>query len=304
MDPFLDLIQLLRPAATLFTRVEATGSWGLAFHQRDDLLFCWVERGECLLTRPGEETLSLRTDDFVLIRTSTPFALVSDLHANPTDSETVLARAAAIATLGNKPSPEVILRGGKFLFDSANEALLTGLLPQVLHLSADTLASERVRTLLRMNEAESTVPGPGSDFVITRLMELLLVELLRGRATPAESMQPGLVAGLADAVIAQALIAMHSAVARSWTTAKLARLCGISRSALAARFSRVVGLGPIAYLQRWRIALAKDELRQGQRNIDEIARLIGFQSASAFSTAFKRAEGCSPRVFTQIHLRR
>lgn len=297
MDPFLELIQLLRPRATLVTRVEAGGVWGLSFKQREDLLFCWVERGACQLTRPGFEPLSLGTDDFLLIRTSTPFSLVSNPSVPAIDSEAVLAAAGSVAVLGDETPASVILRGGRFVFESANEQMLTGLLPQVVHIAAAADASERVRTLLRMNEAESTAPSPGSQFVVTRLMELMLVEILRGRASLSDSMQPGLMAGLADPVTEQALIAMHGEVARSWTTAKLARLCGVSRSALSARFSRVVGLGPIEYLQRWRMAIAKDELRRGTRNLNEIAFQIGFQSASAFSSAFKRAEGCSPRSY-------
>ena len=299
MDPFLDLIRLLRPHATLWTRVEAAGRWGLSFRRYDDLLFCRVEQGSCELTRPGFDPLKLQTNDFVLVRTSTPFSLVSDGAVEIVDSETVLAGAGSVAILGGGNDLRTVLRGGKFVFDTANEQLLTGLLPQMVHIAATADASERVRTLLTINEAESTAPGPGNEFVIARLMELVLVEVLRGRAFGSDRAQTGLLAGLADPVTAQALVAMHREVARQWTTTKLARLCGTSRSALAARFARVVGLGPIEYLQHWRMALAKDDLRRGTRSIGEVALAIGFQSGSAFSTAFKRNVGCSPRQFAE-----
>ncbi len=299
MDPFLDLVRLLRPEATLWTRVEAGGRWGLSFRQHNDLLFCWVELGDCKLLRPDADPLSLQRNDFVLVRTSTPFSLVSDTDIEATDSETVIPRAGSVATLGvaDADRPSTVLRGGRFVFDTANEQLLTGLLPQVVHVAATANASERVRTLLSMNEAESNAPGPGSDFVIARLMELVLVEILRSRTFGPNPIRAGLLAGLADSVIAKALMAMHGDVAQPWTTAKLARACGTSRSALSARFSRIVGLGPIEYLQQWRIALAKDELRQGIRSVGEIALSVGFLSGSAFSTAFTRRVGCSPRHF-------
>ena len=297
MDPFLDLIRLLRPQTTLWAGVEASGRWALAFRRHNDLLFCWVKRGACELTRPGFEPLILRVNDFVLVRTSTPFSLVSDAGVRATDSEAVIARAGSVATLGDGTGPSTALRGGRFVFDAANEQLLTGLLPQIVYVSATTPASEQLRALLAMNEAESSTPGPGSDFVIGRLMELILVEILRSRSFGQDQAQPGLLSGLADAITARALVAMHSNVAQRWTTAKLARLCGTSRSALGARFTRVVGLGPIEYLQQWRIALAKEELRRGTRNIGEIALHVGFQSGSAFSTAFTRTVGCSPSQF-------
>jgi AraC-like DNA-binding protein len=299
MDPFLDLIRLLRPKATLWAKVEASGRWGLSFRRHDDLLFCWVERGACELTRPGFDPLPLQANDFVLVRTSTPFSLVSDTGVAATDSEAVIAETGSVAILGDRNLPGTMLRGGRFVFDTANEQLLTGLLPQVVHVAAAANGSERVRALLTMNEEESSVPRPGSEFVIARLMELVLVEILRSQASGPNQVQAGLLAGLADPVTAQALAAIHSDVARPWTTAKLARFSGTSRSALGARFAKVVGLGPIEYLQQWRIALAKDELRRGTRSIAEIALAIGFQSGSAFSTAFTRSVGCSPRRFAE-----
>jgi len=299
-DPFLDLIRLLRPNATLWTRVEASGCWGLSFHRHDDLLFCWVERGSCHLSRPDSAPIALQENDFVLVRTSTPFSLVSDLNvdeAEATDSESVLAGSGSIAALGSGSSPKTVLRGGKFIFDTVNEQLLTGLLPQVMYVASKADGSEHLRMLLKMNEIETSAPSPGSEFVIARLMELVLVEVLRNKTWEQGKAKTGLLAGLNDLVTAKALRAMHSNVAQPWTTEKLARLCGTSRSSLGARFAKIVGLGPIEYLQQWRIALAKDELRSGLRNIGEIAQAIGFRSGSAFSTAFTRATGCSPRQF-------
>ena len=223
--------------------------------------------------------------------------MVSEIGVRLTKSETVLKGAGSTATLGDGSGAHTVLRGGRFVFDTANEQLLTGLLPDVLHIAAGADRADRLRMLLRINEAESTQPGPGSAFVITRLMELVLVEVLRGRSPAPDELQPGLIAGLSDPTIAKALEALHRDVRLPWTTEKLARVCGLSRSSLASRFTRFVGSGPIEYLQKWRIALAKDELRRGVKTIGEIALAVGFQSGSAFSTAFTRAAGCSPRQF-------
>ncbi len=98
---------------------------------------------------------------------------------------------------------------------------------------------------------------------------------------------------------------MHNEVAGIWTVAKLARLSGVSRSTFATRFRTVMGLGPIEYLANWRIALAKDELSCGKKTIGEIALSVGFHSSSAFSTAFTRAVGCSPKRYAirRVHVK-
>jgi AraC-like DNA-binding protein len=298
MDPFLDLIRLLRPQATLWARIDGFGRWGVSFRKRDDLLFCWVERGECQLTRPLVAPVQLQPDDFVLVRTSTSFALTSDPTVEPEDSETVVAATKDISLkLGKGTDSPVTLRGGRFVFDTANEVLLSGLLPSLVHIAADDTSSWRVRSLLKMNETESQQPGPGSEFIIARLMELILVEILRSEALQVSNEHTGLLAGLADPITARALSAMHRDVAHGWTVSGLARLCSVSRSTFATRFRNIVGTGPIEYLMHWRMALAKDELRRGTRSIGEIALAIGFQSSSAFSTAFTRATGSSPKRF-------
>lgn len=298
IDPFLDLIQLLRPRATLWSRIDAAGQWAISFRKRDDLLFCRVVKGGCLLLRPRMAAVKLERDDFVLIRTSTPFTLASDRRAKAIDSEALVAATKSVLLrVGARGRPDTILRGGKFVFDTANEHLLTGLMPQVLRVHAGDTSSARVRALLEMNERESEQPGPGSAFVVSRLMELVLLEMLRGQKAGVDVRQAGLLAGLEDASSARALELMHGAVAHAWTVEELARRCGMSRSAFAARFRERVGCGPIEYLLDWRMALAKDALREGRQSVGEIALAVGFQSSSAFSTSFRRAVGVSPRGY-------
>jgi AraC-like DNA-binding protein len=96
---------------------------------------------------------------------------------------------------------------------------------------------------------------------------------------------------------AKAITAIHTDVAHSWTVESMARHCGVSRSGFATGFQDVIGMGPIKYLQRWRMALAKDQLRSGTSSVGEIALKIGFQSSSAFTTAFTRIVGCPPTEF-------
>lgn len=300
MDPFLDLIRLLKPQATLWGGIDGVGRWSVSFRKREDLLFCWLERGECLLTQSGDSVpVRLVADDFVLIRTKAPFTLATDLAAEPYDSEDAVAVTRNTRLkIGQGEGPPVTLHGGRFVFDTANESLLANLLPPLVFIPANQTSSVRVRSLLMINETESRQPGPGSEFIIARLLELILVEILRSHSINGPDGQArGLIAGLADPVTARALSAMHGAIAYNWTVAGLAQLCGVSRSKFATRFRERVGTAPIEYLQHWRMALAKDALRLGARSIGEIALDLGFQSSSAFSTAFTRIAGCSPKRF-------
>ena len=301
MDPLLDLIRLLKPrAALLGGGLAACGQWGLSFRKRDDLLFCWLEEGSCWLIRPDCAPLALQQGDFALIYTATPFVLASDFCAAPVDSEAAVAATNNVwLKLGSGTDRPVMLRAGKFVVNKANEALLADVLPAVVHIRAGDASLGRVRSLLVLNENEARQPGPASEFIIERLVEVILVEILRTDALSMREGRTGLLAGLANPTTARALAAMHRDVAHGWTVDELAKLCAVSRSTFAVKFRSILGVTPIEYLSRWRIALAKDALLQGTMTVSEIAFAIGFQSASAFTTAFTRAQGCSPTRFSR-----
>ncbi|TWB46357.1 AraC-like DNA-binding protein [Rhizobium sp. ERR 922] len=306
MDPFLDLIRLLRPRAALLGRgMDAAGDWGLSFPALGDLLFFWLEEGDCLLIRPGCAPLLLKKGDFVLLRTTLPFTLASSQEEEPLDSvAAVAAKRKGRLKLGSGQERPISLQMGKFLFSTANEDLVAGLLPPIVHIPSRSPRLHRLQNLLTLMETEGRDPGPASEFIILRLVELALVEILRMPAAdfPEYTLgaaSSGLLAGLCDHVTSKAIRAMHENAGQEWTVESLARLCGVSRSAFATRFRAVVGIGPMSYLLRWRMALAKEALKSGTAKIEEIALSIGYKSASAFSTAFTHSVGCSPSRFAE-----
>ena len=310
MDPFLDLIRLLQPRAALLGRgMDAAGDWGLSFPALGDLLFFWIEGGNCQLIRPGCDPLLLEKGDFVLLRTTLSFTLTSSQEVEPLDSvAAVAAKQGGRLKLGSGPERQISLHMGKFLFSAANEDLLAGLLPPMVQIPSHSPKLHRLHNLLTLIESEARDPGPASEFIIIRLVELTLVEILRMPASdfPEQSQGaagPGLLAGLRDPVTSKAIRAMHENVGQDWTVGALAKLCGVSRSALATRFQSLVGIGPISYLLRWRMALAKEALKSGTARVEKIAFSIGYKSASAFSTAFTRAVGCSPSRFAESSFR-
>ena len=186
-------------------------------------------------------------------------------------------------TRGSKP--DVRLLGGHFVFDSPDAGLLVSLLPTLMHVRG----VERLSTLVRLVGDESIARRSGCDLVLTRLVEVLLIEALR--SSQRDDTPPGLLRGLADPRIATAMQQMHGQIARSWTMAQLAKKAGLSRSAFFDRFTRTVGIPPMKYLLAWRMAVAKDLLRGEEVGIAEVADRVGYGSASTFSTAFSRHVG-------------
>jgi AraC-like DNA-binding protein len=190
--------------------------------------------------------------------------------------------------------------GGYFRFDRANARLLVRLLPSMVFIRRGEPGASRVRRIVELIAEEAAEHRPGRDRILERLIEVLLVEALRFRPAPATPKQEqGLLAGLADPALARALRRMHEGVAHRWTVEELARTAGMSRAVFAERFNRKVGMPPMEYLLEWRIAIAKDILGRERVPLAELAERIGYQSASAFSTAFARQAGCSPSAFAR-----
>jgi transcriptional regulator GlxA family with amidase domain len=171
--------------------------------------------------------------------------------------------------------------------------LLVSLLPRYVHVRGE----QRLATLVGLVREETREQRPARDIVLSRLMEVLLIEALRSAAGTQAS--PGLVRGLADTRLAAAIRGMHEQPTHAWTVAELAKAAALSRSTFFERFSRAVGVAPMEYLLNWRMALAKDLLRRNAGRLAEIAERVGYSSASTFSVAFTRHVGRPPAQYAR-----
>jgi len=173
---------------------------------------------------------------------------------------------------------------------------LLATLPRRIHLQADS--NNRVmRHLLDMALAESAVSRAGGDCVLSRLSELLFVEVVRRYAEQLPPEGVGWFAGMRDPNIGLALQRDLERPAHNWSLEELGKECGLSRSVLAERFAHLVGVPPIQYLAQWRIQLAASLLRSGKASIAEIADRVGYGSEAALSRAFKRQVGVAPALY-------
>ena len=294
-DPLSEVIALLQPRAVFSRRISGAGRWGVRYSAFGEPSFCAVLEGSCRLTVDGHRPLTLEAGDFVLLA-ATPGFTMSSLEPGRLErfDPRVTSRVLGEVRHGRRGGrPDVRLLGGWFAFGSTDTALLVSLLPSLVHVRG----VERLATLVRLVGEEASERRAGRELVLTKLVEVLLIEALR--ATPGDDAPPGLLRGLADARLAPAIRQMHSQLARSWTVALLARTAGVSRSAFFERFTRSVGLAPMEYLLAWRMAVAKDLLRREDVKLDEVAERVGYGSASTFSTAFSRHVGRPPGRYSR-----
>jgi len=289
-DPLSQIITLLKPRAVLTKGISGAGRWGVRYTQFGHPGFCTVIEGGCRLAVDGQQPLTLQAGDFVLLPRTPGFTMsgfepVEPVLIDPHAS----AGSSGEVRHGTPDGPaSVRLLGGYFEFEADDAGLLVSLLPAQIHVRGVT----RLATLVQLLCEEAAAQRPGRELVLMRIVEVLLVEALRLTQTPEAA--PGLLRGLGDARLAEALRQMHDHPAHPWTLAELARKVALSRSGFFERFMRHVGVAPMEYLLAWRMALAKDLLRSGEASITQVAERVGYGSASAFSTAFRRHAGVPP----------
>ncbi len=295
VDPLAEVVTLLQPGARFSKYVLGASPWRVRRSDAGDPFYCVVLEGGCRIAIDGQEPIELLSGDFALIPAARGVTM-SSIEPPPAGVET-----AAPVALGNgefRIGPahgeiDVRMMAGHCSFGSPDAALLVSLLPQVVHVRGE----QRLATLVQLVREETRAQRPARDVVLSRLLEVLLIEALRSaEGTPAP---PGLVRALADCRLAIAIRGMHERPTHAWTVAELAKEAALSRSSFFERFSREVGVAPMEYLLAWRMALAKDLLRRDAGRMAEIAERVGYSSASTFSVAFTRHVGQPPTQYAR-----
>jgi AraC-like DNA-binding protein len=264
-----------------------------------------VVTGKCHFQADDCEPVELSEGDFILLPTGPGFAIGSDPHFESDEMQTCQV-SAVLAETHYGPSTgktDFQLLGGYFRFNAPNSEMLTQIVPRQIHIKcADNIARRIAGTIGSLRD-EALDQRPGRDLIIPRLVEVMLIEALRyGSEQNESSVRSGLLNGLADDRVGRALASLHAEVARPWSVASLAEEARLSRTAFSERFTRLVGMPPMTYLTKWRMAVAKDILRTQRLTQDVVAATVGYQSASAFSTAFRREVGQAPGEYTRTSL--
>jgi AraC-like DNA-binding protein len=307
-DVISDVLETMRFTTLLFGRFELGAPWAIRMPKKENAAFYVLARGSLRLRVDGvEQPLLVSAGDVVLVPQGSAHVLDDGSRRAPAPRdfippEGLRGSLSEPLRLGGE-GPVSTLITGCFRFSAGVHNPLLSSLPPAIHLPAhEARAASWLSSTVQLIAAESSAPGPGSDIVLGRLADVLLVQALRMRAATASGGEVGLRA-LADPLIGNALGLMHGRLVEPWTVERLASAVGLSRSGFAARFHALVGEPPLQYLARWRMAKAAQWLRETDDSLPQIAERVGYVSAVAFNKAFKRWHGIGPGEYRRSQTR-
>jgi AraC-like DNA-binding protein len=300
MDPLSDVLALLKPRSYASRGFGVSGKWSVQFPNYDGIKCYAVIYGQgWLLVDDLPEPVQLKAGDCFVLPSGRPFRLATDLTASPVDFRTFLSTAKLIYTPTNDGSDDCFIAGGHFAFTRSHASILLDVLPPIVHIQKESDRAALRWCIERMMQ-EIHEPQPGGSLIAEHLAYMMLIQALRLHLADGPKGGVGWLFALADKQMSAAITAIHDDPAHDWTLQELAKRAVMSRSIFALKFKQKVGTSPMEYLTRWRMLLAADRLTHSCDSISEIALSLGYQSESAFSTAFRRMMGCSPRQYSRV----
>ncbi len=298
MDPLSDVLSLLKPRSYVSSGFDAGGDWSIQFSNQQNRMKCYaVISGECwLLVEDLAEPVKLRAGDCFVLPSGRDFRLASDIALAPVDSSVFFPppNPGGVVTVNN--GGDFYLVGSRFGVSGRNSANLLGMLPPIVHIRRESEQSALIWSVERMRQ-ELREQRPGNSLIAQHLAHMMLVQALRLHLEEGLNDGVGWFFALADKHLSAAIAAIHADPAHRWTLQTLAERAGMSRSSFALRFKATVGETAMDYVSRWRMMLAGDRFENTKASVSAVALSLGYESESAFSTAFKRVMGCTPRQY-------
>ena len=313
MDALSDVLRLVRLTGAVFLDAEFTAPWCVGEpsgvevcvehmpNAQHVVIYHLVTEGVCQVGLDDGALQSAQAGDLVIIPSGEKHSLGSDLSRPRADGTRLVVQR------GPDEVPQVRYGGGGAVTklvcgylacDSALFDAVLSPLPRVMIVNMrDGPGAQWLTSSIRFSLAESASQRAGAGTVLAKLSELMFVEAIRRHIESLPPEQTGWLAGLRDRFVGKSLALMHAKPAHPWTVDELAGHVGLSRSALAERFTDLVGAPPMQYLTRWRLQLAADLLRSSRRSIAAIGAEVGYESEAAFNRAFKRELGATPAAW-------
>lgn len=300
MDPLSDVLSLLKPRSYVSAGFDAGGDWSIQFSDQNGRIKCYaVVSGACWLSVEGVcEPARLRMGDCFVLPSGRPFRLASDLALPSVEAGTIFPPPREGGVVTYNGGGDFFLVGSRFAVSGNPADMLLRTLPPIVHIRNESDQAALRWSVERMMQ-ELGERQPGGFLVAQHLAHMMLVQALRLHLAEGLGNGVGWFFALADKQMSAAIGAMHADPAYRWTLQELAERACMSRSTFAQRFRETVGETPMEYLTRWRMLLAADRLTNTGDPVSAIALSLGYESESAFSTAFKRVMGCSPRQYAR-----
>jgi AraC-like DNA-binding protein len=306
VDAFTGLLDGPRARDAFLLRCLMAPPWSLHIADESPLALVAVVRGEAWLVPAKGAAIRVRDGGVAVIRGPEPYTLAGDpataprvliepgqrcttLRGQPLHEKMNLG----VRTWGNSPNGRTSLLIGVYQRPSEISASLLDALPEMLALPADAWDCP----LISLLADEIGRDELGQSVVLNRLLDLLLVSVLRAWLGRSSAATPAWYRAQSDPIVGPAIRMMHNDPAHGWTVASLGSACGVSRAAFARRFTELIGQPPMTFLTELRLTLAADLLRDPAAKVGAIAQQVGYGSPFALSSAFKRVRGVSPRDY-------
>lgn len=310
-DVLSDVLRVIHLSGAIFFRADLAAPWAVRAASAAELarlmlpgakqllLFHIIAHGRCWVALDGAPPFELAGGDILLLPYGGEHTLASDLSLTPVPMKQVLKPAAGLNSLvlGRGPHRTRVICG----FLQCEELLFSPLwraLPECIHVkTSQERASSLLASAVRSIADEIGAAAPGAACVLSRLAELLFIEVLRRHMAELKPPAAGWLSALNDPVVGRALQLLHARPAYPWTVSGLARQVGASRSLLADRFRSMVGQPPMRYLACWRLQLAAEMMRSHRHGLAAVGAHVGYDSEAAFNRAFKRHVGEPPAAW-------
>lgn len=306
MDPLSDVLRAVRVDGAFFYAVEASSPWRVNAsaatqltprilpHAEHLISYHIVTEGRCWGGVKGDDLIELHPGDVIVFPQGDPHVMASSPDAPIIEADAAMAppRYPNVMRIGDASRRNTSFVCGFFGCDRRPFNPLLATLPRRLHMRG--LSQGWLGVFTREVVEESRQNRAGAECVLTRLAELMFIQVVRQYLETLPEGQTGWLAGLRDPLIGKALTQLHGRPAHPWTLAELAGEVAGSRSKLAERFNELVGQPPMQYLTHWRMQLAANLLSRAGAKVAAVAAEVGYGSEAAFSRAFKKATGVSP----------
>lgn len=299
-DSLSQILRSLRLESGLICRGNFTSPWTIQSGQSGSAIFHAVVEGRCLAGRLGDPQLvPLEEGELVLMTRGDPHVITDGMGSAARPINALPSREVGGLSMVEHGGGGEITRilCGRFSLDHSATSLGDLLPPMIVIRKRQTRMVEWLDTTLGLISHELDHRRQGSDEILTRLSDILFVQVLRAYALDRSAEEGGWLNAVHDPRIAKALALIHDTPAFPWTVDLLAARVGMSRSAFYARFTELIAESPSRYLTRWRMRVAADLMRQQALSTAELAERVGYASEDSFSRAFRRTMGQSPSAW-------